>query len=358
MLVDKLESGFLLFETPQGMVRAELSFWQRVYLLWTFRNFRQLSLQLLNSRQRDLVRELYRHNLGIVPSSEETWPVIGIVENFVPAADGVEISPAQASEPQRDVLPVSANEGRYGAAIAQNALKIAEAANTFSAWLSSLSRFSPSRVALAVGALLLGIVFVAGWHGSREMSSVEADNQPQLQQASAIPALTSAPQLNQVINQAESGTAAVRALAPTLPSTPEVTEEARPLASVAAIPKRNARTKAEGEIPKVASSVQDPIVQASRAPIHIVYPVYPNIHVKGGVVLTARVDSDGVVRSVQVISGQRLLAAAAVRAVRQWRYRPFLKDGEPIATETNILISFIAEDAISMSFPPSIPAAR
>ena len=69
-------------------------------------------------------------------------------------------------------------------------------------------------------------------------------------------------------------------------------------------------------------------------------------------------DSDGTVRTVRVVSGNRALAAAAVRAVRQWRYRPYLKDGLPVATETNIVISFISDDAISMSFPPSIPASR
>ena len=58
------------------------------------------------------------------------------------------------------------------------------------------------------------------------------------------------------------------------------------------------------------------------------------------VALTARVDSDGTVRTVRVVSGNRALAAAAVRAVRQWRYRPYLQDGQPIATETNIAISF------------------
>jgi protein TonB len=62
------------------------------------------------------------------------------------------------------------------------------------------------------------------------------------------------------------------------------------------------------------------------------------------------------VRTVRIVSGDRALAAAAVRAVRQWRYRPYLKDGQPVATETNIVISFLSKDAISMSFPSSIPA--
>jgi hypothetical protein len=34
---------------------------------------------------------------------------------------------------------------------------------------------------------------------------------------------------------------------------------------------------------------------------------------------------------------------------------PYLRDGKPVATETNIVISFLSNDAISMTFPPSIP---
>jgi periplasmic protein TonB len=90
--------------------------------------------------------------------------------------------------------------------------------------------------------------------------------------------------------------------------------------------------------------------------LRFAYPVYPDIRARGVVSLTAGLDSDGAVRSVRVVSGNRALAAAAVQAVRQWRYRPYLKDGQPVPTETNIVISFISDDAISMTFPPSIPA--
>jgi len=64
------------------------------------------------------------------------------------------------------------------------------------------------------------------------------------------------------------------------------------------------------------------------------------------------------VRNVRFISGNRALAPAAVRAIRQWRYHPYLKDDQPVATETNIVISFFSNDAISLSFPPIIPASR
>jgi len=86
VLLNKLESGFLLFQTQQGLVAVEPSFWQRVYLLWTFRNFRQLSLPLLNSRQTALINNLFRQHAAVVSHEYEPSLEIGVVENFVPPA--------------------------------------------------------------------------------------------------------------------------------------------------------------------------------------------------------------------------------------------------------------------------------
>ncbi|MGA2459666.1 MAG: hypothetical protein ABSF85_19045, partial [Terriglobales bacterium] len=65
-------------------MRVELSLRQRIYLLWTFRNFRQLSIPLLNSRQRALVNALFRNNAGVVSHSYNPLLTIGVVENYVP----------------------------------------------------------------------------------------------------------------------------------------------------------------------------------------------------------------------------------------------------------------------------------
>jgi hypothetical protein len=86
VLLNKLESGFLLFQTQQGLVAVEPSFWQRVYLLWTFRNFRQLSLPLLNSRQTALINNLFGQHAAVVSHEYEPSLEIGVVENFVPPA--------------------------------------------------------------------------------------------------------------------------------------------------------------------------------------------------------------------------------------------------------------------------------
>jgi len=86
VLLNKLESGFLLFRTQHGLVAVEPSFWQRVYLLWTFRNFRQLSLPLLNPRQIALINNLFRQHAAVDPDQYEPSLEIGVIENFVPPA--------------------------------------------------------------------------------------------------------------------------------------------------------------------------------------------------------------------------------------------------------------------------------
>jgi len=81
--------------------------------------------------------------------------------------------------------------------------------------------------------------------------------------------------------------------------------------------------------------------------IHRVEPQYPamakQIHLEGTVVLRAIISRDGNIKRVQVASGPGLLAGAAREAVRQWRYRPYLLNNEPVEVETQITVNFILQ---------------
>ncbi len=78
--------------------------------------------------------------------------------------------------------------------------------------------------------------------------------------------------------------------------------------------------------------------------VNRVEPVYPHpaviIHLQGVVKLHALIAKDGTVQSLNVISGHPLLAAAALDAVRQWRYRPYILNGDPVEVETFITVTF------------------
>ncbi|HUO60506.1 MAG TPA: energy transducer TonB [Candidatus Acidoferrales bacterium] len=75
-----------------------------------------------------------------------------------------------------------------------------------------------------------------------------------------------------------------------------------------------------------------------------VEPVYPAsarmARIQGPVKLHAVIDTAGRITSLQVLSGHPLLVSAAMDAVRQWRYRSYLLNGEPVPVETEITVNF------------------
>jgi protein TonB len=75
-----------------------------------------------------------------------------------------------------------------------------------------------------------------------------------------------------------------------------------------------------------------------------VEPVYPRIAVlsgvQGQVLLHAIIARNGTIQSLNVISGPPLLIRAATDAVSQWRYRPYVLNGEAVEVETFITVNF------------------
>lgn len=75
-----------------------------------------------------------------------------------------------------------------------------------------------------------------------------------------------------------------------------------------------------------------------------VQPVYPNLAklagVQGKVILQAVISRSGEVQSLRAVSGNPLLVGAALEAVRQWRYRPYVLNGAAIEVETEISVNF------------------
>jgi protein TonB len=79
--------------------------------------------------------------------------------------------------------------------------------------------------------------------------------------------------------------------------------------------------------------------------IHKVEPRYPviaqQVGIQGTVVIRALISRTGNIERAQVESGQALLTAAALAAVREWKYRPYYLNGEPVEVETEITVNFI-----------------
>jgi TonB family protein len=63
-------------------------------------------------------------------------------------------------------------------------------------------------------------------------------------------------------------------------------------------------------------------------------------HIQGSVIIHVQVGTDGRVQQVRVATGDPLLADAAVAAVRQWRFKPYISNGQPAETEAQITLKF------------------
>ncbi|MGC2186558.1 MAG: energy transducer TonB [Terriglobales bacterium] len=78
--------------------------------------------------------------------------------------------------------------------------------------------------------------------------------------------------------------------------------------------------------------------------IHDVAPQYPpeagRARIEGTVVLLAVIGADGSVKDLRLESGLPMLAQAAIDAVKQWRYKPYMIDGEPVEVDSRITINF------------------
>ena len=83
--------------------------------------------------------------------------------------------------------------------------------------------------------------------------------------------------------------------------------------------------------------------------IHDVAPQYPpeagRARIEGTVVLLAVIGTDGSVKDVRVENGLPILAQAAIDAVKQWRYKPYMIDGEPVEVDSRITINFTLSKA-------------
>jgi len=56
--------------------------------------------------------------------------------------------------------------------------------------------------------------------------------------------------------------------------------------------------------------------------------------------MRATIAKDGTISDLQLVSGDPLLTQAALDAVKKWKYRPYLKDGQAVDVETQITVNF------------------
>ena len=78
--------------------------------------------------------------------------------------------------------------------------------------------------------------------------------------------------------------------------------------------------------------------------IHDVTPTYPQMariaHIQGDVLLQATISKAGVIENLRAVQGHPILIQAAMDAVKQWKYKPYILNGEAVEVETTIKVQF------------------
>jgi periplasmic protein TonB len=99
-------------------------------------------------------------------------------------------------------------------------------------------------------------------------------------------------------------------------------------------------------VPKIATPQRVRVSAGVTAGLLVkrVQPAYPPLarqaRIQGTVVLQAQISKTGDIENLQLISGHPMLAPAAIEAVKQWKYRPYLLNGEPVEVETQVQVNF------------------
>lgn len=345
-------------DTDHGMVYVPASGWDRLYLHWTFRNFHSLPQNVLNPRQQQLIGSLYRESAN--HSADELYEavVVGTVEDFDPSS----LSALPACTKARKLDPGSSGSKSAEAPTLDNSQPF-------------YVRFALNRKTLRVGAgALVAVIAILTWHqlGAQPISDSglksPAAAAPLSNEPSAVvkdPAITAPPSSLMATQPSPNPIAGTEPITQTPAgaiATTEVTAKTK-TSGVSGKHEVNSRVASIHEPVTVPPSVYEasagpPPMRISGRPQKLVYPVCPGTHVRGKVSLQAVVGYDGAVSRVRVLTGDRVLAAAAVEAVRQWRYEPFSGAAQSLERETDITVSFISNQVVAVSFPNSASVSR
>jgi TonB family protein len=107
--------------------------------------------------------------------------------------------------------------------------------------------------------------------------------------------------------------------------------------------------RVNGVVPEIGPARQPTRVRVSQGVsagllVYRVQPEYPiearYARIQGQVVLRAVISKDGSIEGLTLISGHPMLAPAAIDAVKQWRYKPYLLMSNPVEVDTEILVNF------------------
>jgi protein TonB len=99
-------------------------------------------------------------------------------------------------------------------------------------------------------------------------------------------------------------------------------------------------------VPKAATPQRVKVSQGVTSGLLVrkVQPTYPPLakqaRISGAVVLQAVIGKDGTIQNLRAVSGHPMLIQSAIDAVRQWKYKPYFLNGEPVEVDTQVTVNF------------------
>jgi len=129
-------------------------------------------------------------------------------------------------------------------------------------------------------------------------------------------------------------------------------KQIRPGVNAAKVEITGPARSAAGREPLSAAALRQP--QASYT---ATYPLLAqHMNVQGSVVLQALIGADGIVENLRVVSGPSILAPAAQQAVREWKFKPIVQNGQAVESKATITVNFtikVADDSPSTTVAES-----
>ena len=356
------ENGAELLElrTEAGTVYVRPSRWQRIRLQWAFRHFRVLPPQVLSRGDRRLIEKLSRSAVVKPTLPVASSAVFGVVDQGRPKSPAsanrvVTLRTARVTTQvflAKSATPALPNPDSY-VGVKQKAAK--EASGGLKDWGIVL-------VAVSITVILASFSGIPLFSSAAEKENPQTASKPiepvashsrpsDLHPVAANPLRVSTASL--------SNSEKPRRLVAPPPAEPTVAQqEAAPPARGSAQSVNSSRLP----IPAVATvpDTIQPVPTASSAPVqrrfvselpqgHFAHPVVSEPNLVGELQLKALIAADGSVKEVTVLSGNPMLAEAAMRAVRQWHYSPNQVPGSPAEVETQIKMNFFGQDAVSIA---------
>jgi outer membrane biosynthesis protein TonB len=363
------ENGADLLElrTEAGIVYVRPSRWQRIRLQWAFRHFRVLPPQLLSSGDRRLIEKLSRSAVVKPSLPVARTAVFGVVDQGRPK------SPASANR----VVTLRTARVTTQVFLAKSATPASPTSDLPKPDLYVGAR--EERAKEASGRLRdWGILLVAAcitvtlilFSGIPLFSSAGERRNPQIASTSIAPSTnyikpthprpeaTRPVPVSPATVSLPDGEKPTRWVAPPLPEPTVAQQKAKPPAggSVQSINTSRLATPALATVPDTIQPVRNaPSATGERRFVselpqgHFAHPVVSEPNLVGELQLKALIAADGSVKEVKLLSGNPLLAEAAMRAVRQWHYSPSQVPGSPAEVETRIKMNFFGQDAVSIA---------